>query len=408
MKKSEVFLILIMLFSGVGNGVFAQNQLTGTVNYNGNDTLPIPEVTLGLYDMDDELVVSTETDDDGVYLFDNVPSGEYYLRSSVNYEPELVDIQDSYLVLMYLMNMYELDDIQYEAADIDNSGSVTWFDYFYIVTNYLLYGEPFPAGVWQFEEAYVDFTSRVEPDTTNLWGITEGDVDGYWEPSGRDLKILNYTHYPVQLMGNEIKVKIKSSAKEQLAGFSINLAYPVSQLNIIDVVGPDKNLKYVLDEEKGLIRIVWMDEYNTGRINGDHLVSLVIETKSTEIERAAFELMPGSMLIDTKGGEIGDVEILLPMLEKNNAVELNVTTYPNPVVDRLNVQLNLNETNYGSVSIFDVSGKLVVKSDNISLSEGEQLISVDTQSLNPGSYFYVVELLGNTPFKASGQIVKSQ
>ena len=409
MRKTGVFFLIIVLFFGFNNSLFAQYQLAGSVNYNGNDDLPIPEVTVGLYDLQDILVVSTETDENGNYFFSSIPSGAYHLRSSSNLEPETVDIQDSYLVLMSLLNWIELDEIQSQAADINNNGSVTWNDYFYIVSDYLTHGEAFPAGVWQFEEAYIDFTSREDPpDTTDLWGITEGDVEGMWEPSGRDLNILDYSYYPVQMANNEFQVDINTNYNNQIAGFSINVAYPANQLNIIDVTGPDGNLNYVVDEDNGFVKIIWLDENNSGRISGDKLLTLTVETKSSENENIAFELMHGSMLIDAKGKEIEDVEIQLPMLEKNQDIELSISSaYPNPFVDVVNINLNLDEANLASMSIFDVTGKLVLKTDNISLNKGEQSITVDTQSFKPGYYIYMIDLVGGTKYSATGQIVKS-
>ncbi|RLD43939.1 MAG: hypothetical protein DRI89_03860 [Bacteroidetes bacterium] len=409
MKNSGVFSIIILLFFGFLGTTSAQNRLTGLVNYNDNDTLPIPEVKLGLYDMQDVLIMSTETDDDGRYSFDSIPGGEYHLRSFSDLEPNLVDIQDSYLVLMYLLNWIELDDIQYEAADINNSGTVTWYDYFYIVINYLLHGEPFPAGVWQFEEAYIDFTSRdAPPDTTDLWGVTEGDVDGWWEPSGRDVSILNYSHYAVHVETGEFQLQVKSTVSDQIAGFSINITYPVDQLRILDVVGPDKNLNYFLDEKNGIVKIIWMDENNSGRISADNLISLVVESKNSDFESAAFELLPGSMLIDAKGCEIENVEIQLPLLEMNQEFELQVSTYPNPVINELHVRLNLIETANATISIFDVSGKLMSENNNLSLEKGEHLIAIDTEKFKPGYYFYIVDLSGNTTYTAKGKIIKSR
>lgn len=408
MKKTGVFSIIILLIFGVNINLIAQYQLTGSVNYNSNDTLPIPQVTLGLYDMSDDLVVSTVTDDDGVYFFDSIPSGAYYLRSTTNLDPDLVDLQDAHMVLMYLLNWIDFDDIQYEAADINNSGTVTWSDYFYIVINYMLYGQPFPAGDWQFEEAYVDFTSRENPpDTTKLWGISEGDVEGIWEPSGRDLNIFDFSHYPVQVASNEMQLEIKSNVSTEIAGFNINLAYPKDQINVLDVSGPDNNLKYVIDEENGIIKAIWLDENASRRVSGDKLITLTVEAKDSNFEIGSFEPLPGSLIMDTKGGEIENVEIQFPMLEKTMEFEIEVSTYPNPVQNELHVKLNLNENTSASIVIFDANGKLISTTDNIALNKGEQLFTVDTQSLNPGFYFYVVELNGATHFKTTGRIVKS-
>lgn len=410
MRKAGNFLVIFILFFwGINSGLNAQNQLTGSVNYNNDNTLPIPEVTVGLYNLQDELVVSTVTDDNGNYFLGDIPGGEYYLRSTTNLEANTVDMQDAFVVLQYLLNATELDNIQYEAADIDNDGIVSWDDYDFMVNDYLLYGEGFPAGTWQFEEVYIDYTSRDKPpDTSDLWGITEGDVEGVWEPSGRGLDIMEYSNYPVQYTStHDLQLDIKSNFNNQVGGFSINLAYPSNQLNILDVTGPDGNLNYVVDEDNGFVKIIWMDENNSGKINGDKLITLTVETKYADQENISFDLMDGSVILDAQGKEIKDAEIFLPMLKKSQNIGVSVSTYPNPVVNQLHVNINSNETSYTTISIYSANGTLVSQTDNVFTEKGEQSISIDTQNLKSGYYVYVVDLLGNSKQRTTGQFVKS-
>jgi hypothetical protein len=407
MRKSGKFLISLFLFVGLISNVNAQYQLTGSVNYNNDESLPIPQVTLGLYDFQDVLVVSTITDDEGHYLFEEIPAGEYVLKSSTFYEPDLVDMKDAYLILMYLSNRIELDEIQFEAADIDNSGTVTWYDYSFIVTNYLLRGEAFPAGIWQFEEAYIDFSSRAEPDTTDLWGITEGDVEGIWEPSGRGLNIPSFSHYTVQQKSNEFQFDINTNFNSQISGFTMNLSYPADQIKITNVEGPDENINYVIDTEKGIVKIIWLDENITGQINGNKLITLTAETQSDNFESAAIELLQGSMLLDAKGNEIKDIEIQLPLLEKSKDIEISVSTYPNPVVNQLHININDKEAKYASIAIYNASGKLISKTNVVLSGNGAEQTSVNTQNIKPGNYFYLIELSGAKKYVASGQFIKS-
>jgi len=76
--KTTVTLALIMWLSPI----FAQNQLTGTVNYHDDPSTPVPEVTIQLLDMGNNVMQTTMTNDYGVYFFDSIPNGSYYLASS--------------------------------------------------------------------------------------------------------------------------------------------------------------------------------------------------------------------------------------------------------------------------------------------------------------------------------------
>jgi hypothetical protein len=59
--------------------------------------------------------------------------------------------------------------------------------------------------------------------------------------------------------------------------------------------------------------------------------------------------------------------------------------FPNPVSDKLNVQINARASSMYSVQLFSASGQLVT-THNYSLVTGNNLIEINTENLNSGIF----------------------
>ena len=177
MLKNKGFVAIIVALSFLFiNETHAQNQVVGTVNYGDDENAPISSVQMELYDLYDSLIMTSNTDTYGYYEFTNIPDGEYLLKSTTDIDPSIIDLTDAYFIMLHLLGMYDLTESQYAAADVNNSESVDWGDYILIVVNYLLNGESFPAGDWQFEEHYISFSNRAQSDTVKSSVVASDDV----------------------------------------------------------------------------------------------------------------------------------------------------------------------------------------------------------------------------------------
>ena len=77
-----------------------------------------------------------------------------------------------------------------------------------------------------------------------------------------------------------------------------------------------------------------------------------------------------------------------------------LNAYPIPVKkgELLHISYNTDQDNRGDISIFDVSGKLIYKS-NAKFKKGSNDISISTNNLSPGSYFVKTEINGSAETK---------
>lgn len=82
----------------------------------------------------------------------------------------------------------------------------------------------------------------------------------------------------------------------------------------------------------------------------------------------------------------------------------NLSVYPNPVVNDLNISLDITKATNLTVEIADAQGRLIQSIDKGQANAGSQNISVDMSELANGTYF--VSLLAQDGILASFNVVK--
>ena len=413
MKKIKSLSIVLFAVLIAGTQLFAQNDIRGTYYYQGNTLVPLPNIHVELFDLNDSLVTSTITDDDGVYSFEGIPNGEYYIASSTNMASAGVTLVDAYKVLFYLFGWYDLTEIEFEVADVNNSTAVTWSDYGEIMA-FIIFSQPFSGGDWEFEEIAVDFSVRTNGDTINPWGSSHGDVEGEWEPIGRDIVQMPSRYYNIEPVSTGINSEyiIGADYDGNINGFNLNLAYASDIISISSISGPDENFTYLIDVENGLIKLVWLNEnQEVSQVRGSELFKMEIALLDNLQQQTGEEilyLMSGGLLIDSENNKLNDIDIKLPLLQNKQTMNIEVDVYPNPVVSRLNFNIISNKQSQASLSVYNLNGKLVNYIEGISFYEGEQAIAFDVENLVPGNYVYSLDLRGDDEKNITGRFVKSK
>jgi len=159
--------IFTVLLSFLFISVIAQNTITRTIKYHDEEGLPLAGVHVELYDLNNTLLQSTYTDDNGVYVFNDVENGTYKITHNYDAVYTNVNMGDATLIMLYLNGLYEFTPLEAIAADVDGDGEITWADYDFLMVDYGINGDPFPAGDWAFSEVIVDLGAKdTEEDDT--------------------------------------------------------------------------------------------------------------------------------------------------------------------------------------------------------------------------------------------------
>ncbi len=416
MKNLKVLSVFLASFLMLCGSLFSQNVLTGAYYYHADTSLPIPDVQVRLYDTNDSLIASDLTNLAGEYSLSGIPSGQYSLESYIDMESINVDIDDAAEVLFYLLGWVTFDSIQYQAADVDTSGQVDFVDFALIWVSYLTQQKAFPGGDWTFEEVSVTFASRAAGDTTtsDTWGSSMGDVEGEWTPSGRDINILPTEYYSMEMPGKQetTKFAVASNYDGDLDGFQVNLSYAPEKLNILSISGPDENFNYSVDNKSGVIMANWLNfSQGTSMVDGNELFTIEIagNNEGQISEGELISLLPGSMLLDSDNNKLDNTEIKLPLFKNKQLLNVEVNTYPNPVVSNINFNVkSSSEFSQASLVVYDLTGKKVFDKRDIAVREGEQIISLDAKGLLPGNYIFSLNLKGDGVKSIKGRFVKSK
>ena len=175
-------------------------------------------------------------------------------------------------MLQQIFGFINLEQMEYESADISNDNNVSFSDFSYLLNN-IVFNSPLPGDIWQFNESFVDMSNRsndsIKRDTLIEWGVLEGDVEGVWEPSGRFPKVLNHTFEQVVCNSNEIiEVTIGSDYDNIIKGLDLNIKYPLGY-DIIDIVF----LKSVSDTFLSRLDLLLSAGYTLTKANNNNQIS---------------------------------------------------------------------------------------------------------------------------------------
>jgi len=410
----SIFLVVPLIFI---NQLFSQNEVTGNYYYHNDTTMPMANINVNLYDLNDNLITSDVTNSFGEFTLSGIADGNYMLSAETSVDAGGIDLYDALLVFWAAHGWIELNDVEFAASDVDADLEVDMWDFHLIFVEYLIQGNPFPGGDWAFDEIPVNFSSGARTfgtDTIKTWATSRGDVEGEWDPSGRDIDLYSTDYYILSKTDKQetTKFAIASNYEGELNGFDLNLVYPIDKINIVSISGPDENFNYSVDNESGIIRANWLNQsQEASSVSGDKL--FIIEVAGNQSEQIAngelVGLLPGGLLIDNENNKLNNTEIKLPLLENEQLTTLNLSAYPNPVVSNLKFNISsTNEFNQASLEIYDLSGKKVVAINNIEVHEGEQQILVNTEGLLPGNYVYSFSFIGEGEKNIRGHFVKSK
>src|SRR5690606_6276867 len=88
-----------------------------------------------------------------------------------------------------------------------------------------------------------------------------------------------------------------------------------------------------------------------------------------------------------------DIDVSVVSYDKDLA---SISLFPNPSNNEANVKLQLETSSQVAVSVYDITGALVLQVAEKALGKGEHTISLNTASFSNGEYFVTVAKGGST------------
>mgnify|MGYP001809989741 CR=1 FL=1 len=392
MKKFITRVVLsFVLILGLSFNLSAQYTIQGNVYYHDDLSKPMSNTTVSLKTTSGTSLATAPTDALGYSSFTNIATGTYKLTAVPSLLAGGVNLEDSYLILLHLLGLYNLSPIQFIAADVNGSGTVTWSDYFTIVLGWFVYGYPFPAGDWQCIGATV-VAGLKEGSKINV--TSTGDINGTWSPNitkgTEPLKAISYQNQVKANAGQLVQIPIYAETATNLNGFAFSLAYP-SQFAIIEDVISDYG-KVEFQANDGELRLVWNDETAKSITPNPNIPLFSVIARLTdefnEEDEIVLSILNENQILDQNGKLITDYKLKSSAIVWSNTIENSFSILPNPVNYQSVINLSLQTTSNVRIDIINAAGQIVSNVINSQLSAGTHTLNINELPTIDGLYLY--------------------
>ena len=312
--------------------------------------------------------------DIGMLYFNHIPLlGEVQYEESIDVTTEIMAYSGEEIYADSVFLIYSINDSNYDSILMEYQDGNTWAGY---ITN-LSVGDEVNYYLFAADEserrANHPYIGKPDPHEFTVVGNPENELvlqpdtvlflnmDDMWE--GIELHIINNMDVPVTI--NDITENGWENGSE--------IPWFVEQMPV---------LPYQIMEGDSLSLNIMCDI--PVALSGE----LLIDTIYIETDNSIYK---GLIMIDSD---------LLSGFEENEKVEISV--YPNPFKDHLNIEFFVTEQTDYEFIVFDISGRLIDKITDKTVS-GNNIITWNvSKTLQPGYYFYKLKA-GN--ISKSGKII---
>ncbi len=363
-------------------------SVTGNVSYQGDINRPISNVTVILKNITTNTISTYVTGVNGYYEFNNVPIGNYSLTGTTSRTAKEVTYFDPTLLFLYLNGSGELSPLQKLAADVDNSGDVSWVDYDVIMDN-ILNGTPFTNGTWKFEYLTFAISTFKEGIPKGIGGTCSGDVGGTFVPTINNTPAVPIAQQGILKVssGESFATRIITQNELTFNGAGLIINYPTEFLVIESIEFKGADYKYTIDN--GQIRLVWGNP-NTSPVSFSSNETLItINGKCTPAFEngmtAGFSFGGNTSLISPSNKEITNLKFASPVIKAENP-SLKLANFPNPFTTSTKLTIYTPEEGIAAIEIYNASGQLVQNIVAGNIPAGNHEIMLDGSQMTSGYY----------------------
>ncbi len=385
-------------------------SVSGKYIYHDVNQTPLSNVQVSLVNKNNQVISTTVTNTDGIYLFPSVPYGDYTIKASSNQPTNGYTMQDCFSLLLYLSGFKTLNDIQKLAADVDNNNVVNRADLNLMIAKYLNHSIVFPAGDWKFEK--VSFTAKAGKSMAEdiplppSNGTSSGDLGSVYSPGNKPAEAISSTYSSSSVISNSsVELPVKLSAGTPVSSIGVTIECPAN-FKIEQITPSIQGLS--VNMEGNLIRATWLDLTTTSLDLENSTTLFVIKGKVTDNSESIFSLAENSQLISKSGEVINSAKIEIPKL----AIQQNETfafalkgNFPNPFNTTTKIIYSLPTAGNVEMKIFNIQGQLVATPIKSYQEAGLKEFPFDGNNLRSGVYFCTISLKGDKNFNATSRMV---
>ncbi len=406
--------------------------LTSKVNLSGTIKTPLDK---GVNNVKIDLVngtaveKSSTTDATGAYKIDQASPSTKVVPSRTDDPSAGINVADAARIRRHILQSSLLDsDYKKFAADVDKNGKIDVADVAVVNRIILKKISVFPNSVpsWRFIPSglnisanpndvnipgFIDWTSG-NATNLNFVGIKVGDVDHSASVQSDGLKLRSAATVlsipdTTAMPGQTIVVPVRVSGGDPISIFSVNLLFDTLKIKLTKVessllTGFSAGSFNIIGNR---VIIAWDHPQGASVTGTGQILKLTFNVVGTAgLSNIA---MTDLTILDENFGAIptilDDGSVTIGTSNTANVENnIKVSTYPNPFIDVLNVEVELDTPEKVNIILTDVAGKIIrsVSSNQVSGSHNIQIkdldykgvIFVKVESKNVSKYFKVIKI----------------
>lgn len=404
--KNQLFTILIV-FINIGS-LWAQNTNT-TVDISGQiltvNGINIPDAqvnitapSIGTANYNSPFSVQEIPSNSSISINEIIPPADITPQKSVSTH-DLILIEKHILTIKEFQETY-----QFIAADASNDGIVSTFDL--VLLRQMILHITNKLSINTFWKSFISTPSELELEVPlaianvtedindlNFTLVKTGDVDGDFRALESPLEQGEGQLDISATLNTPNTIDFTFENLDEYEGFQLALVYNTDEIEIIDMdfhhpdIFDSNNLS--LDPEAGVIRMSWTSVWENEMLNTP-LFSINFETTTTEEPTDIFtissEYMAAEAYYEEKLFDINlDVNYNLTNVSFVEGLP-NITFFPNPCTDVLNINWHQTKGDFIKVDLFDIKGQLIKNIYTGKVNAGMQFFTTKVMDL-PQSTF---------------------
>ena len=376
---------------------------------------PVPDVSIRSNSTD--LRSAVATDHDGNYLISGFTSGHDYSITPEKDDNYLTGVStfDIVQISKHILNLKPLHSpYQHIAADINRSGSITTLDLIQLRRLVLNLSTELPNNSsWRFVPADYQFTNpqRAEaedfPTALNINNLEENKYDaGFIGIKTGDinesalLRSTAHLRIPEQSFqaGGTYTVPVYlDGANQKLEGLQAALQVLSERANLVDIIPGQIGSNYVNWQQADNRLLISWDAFSshTRTLRSDQpLLTLQLQARTDTRASATFSLVRRHLLAEAYTGN-GRMTLNLNFAHDTAVRDQLEALFPNPFVERLQVQFILAEAQTITWTLTDARGRSVRSWTETRDAGPQELILHANDVTGPGVYYLHLQTENN-------------
>jgi hypothetical protein len=391
-----------MLVRVLPQGSLGEDTLRGHVYYENASMTPLNGVKLTLWNAD---VPIFET-----YSFNDIEGGNgvgYYEFADISDTTEFgltgeymapwisANSTDALAIELQVATMggYTWTDVQWEAGDVNASGTLSATDALWVKQRAIMMVNFFPAGDWAFADMNT-YSGVYDVMTLNYGDVNHSNIPY----SGKDMPAITLVNDGTINVkpGDVFDLPIRVADAVSLGAITLNLGYNSNLLEVVEVNAVEGALTHFTSTN---IALAWSDVNPMVLNNNDAIFSLRLKaldqiTASDQL----FSIELGTEFADPAAIVLEDVTLKAFGISTDPAAADYFLSYnrPNPFSTSTMIEYALPENGKVRLSVVDLLGQDIAVLIDQSQSAGSYTVQFNAAGLTPGVYIYKITVQGET------------